>query len=58
MNMLQFIYSTSAGHLGSFHFVVIMNNAAKNIVVLVSGGHMYKFSKSTFAQSNAFILNF
>ena len=56
--MLQFIHSTSAGHLGSFHFGVIMNNAAKNIVILVSGGHMYKFSKSTFAGSNAFILNF
>ena len=56
--MLQFIHSTSAGHLGSFHFGVIMNNAAKNIVILVSGDHMYKFSKSTFAGSNAFILNF
>lgn len=58
MNMLQFIYSTSAGHLGSFLFGVIMNNAAKNIVILVFGGHMYKLSKSRSAGSNAFILNF
>lgn len=58
MNVLQFIYSTSAGHLGSLLFGVIMNNAAKNIVILVFGGHMCKLSKSRSAGSNAFILNF
>lgn len=58
MTILRFIYSTSAGHLGSFHFGVIMNNAAKNNLILVFGGRMYNLPRSRSAGSNIFILNF
>ena len=31
--MLHFIHSSVDGHLGSFHFLTIMSNAAVNILV-------------------------
>lgn len=53
----KFIHSTSARHLDSFQFGV-MKNVAKNILLLISVGHMYTFPRSRSAGSKIFTLHF
>lgn len=42
------IYLLVDGHLGYFHFLTIMNNAAVNIHVDVLNGYMFSFLSGTY----------
>ena len=41
MNIPQFVYTVSDGHLGCFQFGDIMNKAMKNLIQIFYCGQMY-----------------